>query len=227
LIAKNLQLVGDVFLENFLHSLIARDVVQTLKDLDYLKEQGVDIKIFIEQSSYFLRDKLISSVGTHIFSKYLEIFECFHEIYGKLRSAPNFFMLFEVSILGFIHDKNIQPIAEIPAKKIESQPTKKEEPKSDHTSEVKKVEKEKIEDSHLRENDKNIDWSKFDFNVLVTNIKNTTGKSFVSMSLKSSEYRIEENSLIITPNNSFNRDKISTPEVIGFLGEEIEKLVGV
>lgn len=226
MIAKNLQLVGDVFLENFLHSLIARDVVQTLKDLDYLKEQGVDIKIFIEQSSYFLRDKLISSVGTHIFSKYLEIFECFHEIYGKLRSAPNSFMLFEVSILGFIHDKNIQPIAEIPVKKTESQPvahqsTKKEEPKIKEVSEPKKVE------NINKPQDISIDWSKFDFNVLVTNIKNTTGKSFVSMSLKSSEYRIEENSLIITPNNAFNRDKISTPEVIGFLGEEIEKLVGV
>jgi DNA polymerase III gamma/tau subunit len=39
MIAKNLQLVGDVFLENFLHALIARDVPQVLKDLDYLKEQ--------------------------------------------------------------------------------------------------------------------------------------------------------------------------------------------
>jgi hypothetical protein len=73
--------------------------------------------------------------------------------------------------------------------------------------------------------EKNIDWSKFDFNMLVANIKETSGKSFVSMSLKASVFKMEGNRLVIKPNNDFNKNKINTPEIIGFLGEELEKIV--
>jgi len=196
MIAKNLQLVGDVFLENFSHALIAKDSMQVLKDLEYLKEQGVDIKIFLEQMTFFLRDKLIVSVGSHIFGKYLEIFERFHEIYSKLRFAPNAFMLFEISVLGLIHETRGEPViiekkVEVVKEKIISTP--KEEKKIPEkpiiSSEAEEVFEQTTEATVSKKSE--LDWKKFDFNTLVANIKFTPGKSFVSMSLKSSSYAIE------------------------------------
>lgn len=100
-------------------------------------------------------------------------------------------MLFEVCVLGCVHEakggdflleRKAEPVARKEVKvEAKKESPAKPEPVISQAPAVEAAPKQEV----------GMNWSKFDFMTLVANIKNTTGKSFVSMSLKSSTYTIE------------------------------------
>ncbi len=238
MIAKNLQLVGESFLEDFTFALIEKNQTQVLKDLDFLRQEWVDMRIFLEQAMYFLRDKLISHLGAHLFPKFFSLFNAFQEIYSKLRFVPNTFVLFEVSILALIHETKDGEIYIAPKKQEakEEKIVKKSEASHPEFSSgshdsilVEKTNENKQNEGIAKQvqNDvSSIDWSGFNFLSFIEEAKKSPGKSFVVMSLKASSFSVDRNILFIHPSTDFHKNKINTPEILGFLSGELEKIVG-
>lgn len=57
-IEENLELIGDDFLSDFSEGIIEKDTEKTLKNLTFLRERSLDVRLFIEQLLFFLRDKM-------------------------------------------------------------------------------------------------------------------------------------------------------------------------
>lgn len=104
---ENLQLVGDEFLDIFVHNLVKKDKTIVLENLDFLREKNIDVKVFIEEISFYIRDKIFQNIDANI-EDYLELFSVFGEIYAKLKFVPNTFILFEMEIVKFLNSWNIQ-----------------------------------------------------------------------------------------------------------------------
>lgn len=96
-IEENLELIGDDFLSDFTEAIIAKDTEKTLKHLAFLREKSLDVRLFLEQLLFFLRDRMKDSLQKITFGGYAELFAIFEGIYGRLKFSPDPFLLLETS----------------------------------------------------------------------------------------------------------------------------------
>ena len=96
-IEENLELIGEDFLVDFTESLISRDIEKTLKNLTFLREKSLDVRLFLEQLLFFLRDRMKDTLKKPAFRSYANLFEIFEGIYGRLKFSPDPFLLLETS----------------------------------------------------------------------------------------------------------------------------------
>lgn len=96
-IEENLELIGDDFLSDFTEALILKDQEKTLKNLAFLREKSLDVRLFLEQLLFFLRDRMKESLKKVEFGVYIELFEIFEGVYGRLKFSPDPFLLLETS----------------------------------------------------------------------------------------------------------------------------------
>ena len=141
----NLQLVWDDFLNEFIDNLNTKNKDKILKNLSFLKDKWIDVKIFLEEITFYLRDKIIASYWENIFHEYIKIFETFEELYWKLKYVPNTFTLLEIWVLRLIswEQKDI-PVIRQEAEKV----IKTETPAITKKEEIKVVEKTEIKEIH-------------------------------------------------------------------------------
>ena len=96
-IEENLELIGDDFLSDFIEALIAKDNEKTLKQLIFLREKSLDVRLFLEQLLFFIRDGMKEHLKKPDFMEYAKLFEIFEGIYGRLKFSPDPFLLLETS----------------------------------------------------------------------------------------------------------------------------------
>lgn len=229
---ENLQLVWDEFIEEFLNNIITKNLVEVMKNLDFLREKWIDVKIFLEEFWFYIHNKIITSIDSPDFNDLMTIYDNVIDIYGKLKTVPNTFMLLEFSLLKYIKDYSKSSVPEIKeviqkqqAPVIEKKVlTKKEEkisPKieKEKTEEIKEI---TIEES-LTKNEK-VPQKEFEIWVLLDSIKKDSWKWFILMSLKSCNISLEDSQLKIIASNEFNYKKINTPEIVSYIWEKIEKI---
>lgn len=231
----NLQLVWDEFLVEFSENIINKDKDRVIKNLEFLKWKWIDVKIFIEEMVFYLRNKLIANFWKSEFSSYIEIFEALQDIYSKLRFVPDTFSSLEIWILKIISGRFL-PSQEWQKgqewkknqewQKQEQKTLKKEEKKENvgndgNHSEIKSEKEEKIPKSEIKksENSKPLNIAE-----LIEKIKKEPWKWFVAMTLKASKFDIDEKNCIIHTSTKFNYDKLNTPELRHYLNSKIEEL---
>ncbi len=101
-IEENLELIGEDFLLAFVKALIEKDTDQTLAHLISLRDKSLDVRLFLEQLLFFLRDRMKDSLKKIEFSSYAQLFEIFEGIYGRLKFTPDPFLLLETSVFRCI-----------------------------------------------------------------------------------------------------------------------------
>lgn len=218
----NLQLVWDEFLIEFSENILNKNKDKVIKNLEFLKWKWIDVKIFIEEMVFYLRNELIANFWKSEFNSYIEIFEALQDIYSKLRFVPDTFSSLEIWILKIISDKSSFSWN---TPKIIEKVVKKEEIKIENKiiPEKEKLEKTEEKISEKTENKKN---EAVNIAQLIEKIKKEPGKWFVAMTLKASKFDIDEKKCIIRTSTKFNYDKLNTPELRHYLNSKIEELFG-
>jgi DNA polymerase III gamma/tau subunit len=128
-IEENLELIGDDFLSDFTEALITKDTEKTLKNLTFLREKSLDVRLFLEQLLFFVRDSMKEHLKKSDFGEYAKLFETFEGIYGRLKFSPDPFLLLETS--------TFRCIANYPVISQETNIPEKKENKSSLISEQK------------------------------------------------------------------------------------------
>lgn len=221
----NLQLVGDEFLNWFIDNLKSKNVREIQEKLSFLKNKWIDVKIFIEEITFFLHNTILTSLNSNDFNELVLIYDLFIDIYSKLKSVPNTFLLLEFSIIKYIGTSTIQ---EKPAITKTENSTKKDE-------KIIKIDKQKAEeniDNEILKNKKTVLEEKkiekeFSLSLFLDEIKKDSGKWFVVMSIKSSQISQKDWAINIYTNNEFNYNKLSSIEIQSYLKEKLEKLFSI
>lgn len=228
---ENLQLVGDEFLEIFAVNLINKDIKWVKENLEFLKWKWIDVKIFLEEMTFFLHTRIIDNLNiANIFNENMELYDMFLDIYSKLKTVPNTFLLLEYSTMKFLlwenkiieSNDNIPKQAEKP--KIETIKIEKKIENKKEDIEVKKEVKqvEEIFENEVKEVKK--EWKPFEISKLVDSIKQDKWKWFIAMSLMSSQIRYADGILYISASWEFNYNKLATMDVVNYIQEKLEVL---
>ncbi|MDD2565469.1 MAG: DNA polymerase III subunit gamma/tau [Candidatus Gracilibacteria bacterium] len=219
----NLQLVGDEFLEDFLSNITKYDYPKVIDNLSFLKEKGIDIKIFLEEFIYFLHSRILENNSGNEFIISMNLYDSLIEIYSKLKSVPNTFLLLEFSIIKFLKNDDITNYSNI---------VKKENPKVSESPRLiikeEKIEPKKdikIDSTEKEENNENT--KDFEIGIFLDSIKKDAGKGFILMSLKSSKLVFKQGVLKVYASNDFNYNKLSTPEIRAYLEDKLNSLFGI
>lgn len=106
-IEENLELIGDDFLSDFTESLVRKDIEKVLGHLVFLREKSLDVRLFLEQLLFFLRDRMKESLKKAEFGAYSELFEIFEGVYGRLKFSPDPFLLLETSAFRCVRAQSI------------------------------------------------------------------------------------------------------------------------
>ena len=226
-IEENLELIGDDFLSDFSEAIIEKDTEKTLKNLIFLRERSLDVRLFIEQLLFFLRDKMKDSLKKPVFGSYAELFDVFEGIYGRLKFSPDPFLLLETSVFRSIVSYS-RPAPELSIRE-------KSEPKT-IVSSVKKEEKTTIQSPEIesmptpisskQENLSTKPTRAFDFSRFIEHIRTVPKRSFVGLGLRVATYSEDGNKIIIHPDNDFNYNKLNASDVRLFLQEVLDTLFG-
>lgn len=224
-IQKNLWFTWNTFIDEFIKAIVLKDKKTVFEKLNTIKDNTVDIRTFFEETIYFLWDELKKLLDTPNFEIYFTIFQEFEENYRKLKFTPDPFLLFELMTLKLINNPKID-YKEIPKPILQESQAKSEQIKP--TKEKKKEEKleEFIEQIFSTEEIKKTEKNDVDFswNKLIEEIKKVKWKAFIGMSMLSSKYEINWNSLIIKTSNKFHFDKLDNPDIKITISKIIEKL---
>lgn len=174
-IEENLELIGDDFLSDFTLSLREKNTEKTLKNLTFLREKSLDVRLFLEQLLFFLRDQMKDSLKKPDFGSYAELFVIFESIYGRLKFSPDPFLLLETSVFRCIASPAPGLRENIPEIKTE---------KSTPPASVKKI--EIVEDTTpaprediRRDVDTQTSVTPFDFSRFIEHIRSVPKRSVV------------------------------------------------
>jgi len=224
----NLQLVWDEFLNWFIENIEKKNNKWVLENLSFLKNKWIDVKIFLEEITYFLHDKILNSLESDDFNTLVNIYDLFIEIYSKIKLVPNSFLLLEFSILKNLNLKTIpKEIVINEPKKIEEviKAPEKKEIKKEVEEVIIKVEKEeefKAEKPKEIKSDK-----KFELTKLLEEMKKDAGKWFLMMSIKSSKVSCHNWEVNIYANNDFNYDKMNAIDSLSYLKDKIKQVFDI
>ncbi|OIP51804.1 DNA polymerase III, subunit gamma and tau [Candidatus Gracilibacteria bacterium CG2_30_37_12] len=232
-IEENLELIGDDFLSDFIEALIAKESEKTLKHLTFLREKSLDVRLFLEQLLFFLRDRMKESLKKPDFGEYTKLFETFEGIYGRLKFSPDPFLLLETS--------TFRCIANYPVISQETSTSEKKENKASPAL-LKTIEKQVTSEVKVSENvapSNNLSSKSsvnavlentattFDFSRFVEHIRTVPKRSFVGLGLRVATYSEDDNIIVIHPDSDFNFKKLDTADVRLFLQETLDTLFGV
>ena len=232
-IEENLELIGDDFLSDFSEGIIEKDTEKTLKNLTFLRERSLDVRLFIEQLLFFLRDKMKDSLKKSTFGSYAELFDTFEGIYGRLKFSPDPFLLLETSVFRSIasYSHSVPELSqrEKPESKTIVSPAKKEENTIVKTPvSIEENKPESIPESSVNETISSTKpTTTFDFSRFIEHIRTVPRRSFVGLGLRVATYSEDGNTIIIHPDNDFNYNKLNASDVRLFLQEVLDMLFGV
>ncbi|MDD5376961.1 MAG: DNA polymerase III subunit gamma/tau [Candidatus Gracilibacteria bacterium] len=240
-IEENLELIGEDFLSDFTESLVVKDSEKTLKNLTFLREKSLDVRLFLEQLLFFLRDRMKDSLKKAEFSAYAELFELFEGVYGRLKFSPDPFLLLETSAFRCIAAQSafsvethvlekkavktlhVSPNTPLPNPLLEGEGTKSEKnppsPSRRRDGDEVEVPEEKTLSSQKPANS-------FDFSRFIEHIRTVPKRSFVGLGLRVSTYSEEGDTIVIHPDNDFNHKKLDSADVRLFLQETLDTLFG-
>lgn len=222
-IEENLELIGDDFLSAFVESLVAKDIEKTLKNLSFLREKSLDVRLFLEQLLFFLRDRMKESLKKIEFSAYSGLFEVFEGVHGRLKFAPDPFLLLETSVFRSIAASHSIVRVEVQSTSV---PEKKEA--KTPAPAVKQEEKPAVPAPVVETVSVPLKTSSgsFDFSRFVEHIRSVPKRSFVGLGLRVSTYSEEGDTIVIHPDNDFNLKKLDSADVRLFLQETLDTLFG-
>lgn len=222
-IEENLELIGDDFLSDFTEALIAKDAEKTLKNLIFLREKSLDVRLFLEQLLFFVRDSMKEHLKKSDFGEYAQLFETFEGIYGRLKFSPDPFLLLETSTFRCIATHSIAPqistISERKESKSSLEPGQKQEKKI--ISEVK------VSENTVSPKTSENTATTFDFSRFVEHIRTVPKRSFVGLGLRVATYSEDGNTIVIHPDSDFNFKKLDTADVRLFLQDTLDTLFWV
>lgn len=187
-IEENLELIGDDFLSDFIEALILKDQEKTLKNLAFLREKSLDVRLFLEQLLFFLRDRMKESLKKVEFGAYTELFEIFEGVYGRLKFSPDPFLLLETSTFRCIVTPSVihteSGVSEQKENKNSSIPAKKEQKSTVSSVSIEEKETQEITPiSSPQKSEENTPLTKpkspFDFSRFVEHIRTVPKRSFV------------------------------------------------
>ena len=233
----NLQLVWDEFLERLIATLKNKDRQKLLEDLEFLKDKWIDVKIFVEEATFFLHQKIMENLDSADHAFQMKLYDTFVDMYSKIRFVPNTFMLLELWLLKSISwNSTEEGKTQIEMKQVEKKIEKKvQEIKEKEDSvakegkpevaEMKKVEEKPVKEPKTEKGNaidqaerKKID---FDFSKFIESIRTDAGKWFIAMSLKASEFKLMPWKIVFFANNNFNLEKLSTSETKHYIRNKI------
>ncbi|EKE27955.1 MAG: DNA polymerase III, subunit gamma and tau [uncultured bacterium (gcode 4)] len=234
----NLQLVWDEFLKELIENLVSKSRKEVIVNIDFLRTKWIDVKIFLEELTFYLHNLLLSSENPARTQEYMGLYELFLEIYSRLKFVPNTFMLLEFSFIKYLtwFKKQIQEEYAVEVKKeiksaIKDRPKEippaKIEEKNELTSfkeEITIKEVQKTEENIKKEEKAPSANSRFEIDTLIDSMKKDKWRWFVAMSLKSSKLSLKDWELSIYVNNKFNYDKVSSPEIKVYIAGKLSEL---
>ena len=230
---EHLGFVSDTTIALIVDALVRDDRTQALTLIDSYRGRSVDVRRFVEQILITLRDRIADALDTPAFARYIRMFDVFADVYDRLRSTPDPFILMEVGILRLIHHaptetiipqlvspppppprKNPPPKAVTTTQKVTEAPTTRQT-----FEEVSSLPSPAITPSAYQ------DTSVFDMGTLIERI--TLKKSFVGMSLRACRHRIMDDILILIPSSDFHAGKLNPTEVRSLIIDEIKSIYGL
>ncbi len=242
----NLQLVWDEFLKELVTNLVNKSRKEAIANIDFLKTKWIDVKVFLEELTFYLHNLLLNWENPDKVKEYMELYDLFLEIYARLKFVPNTFMLLEFSFIkyltwikGPIKDEYVPEIKKEVRWAIAQEKTKEVEStaKIPEIETVQAISEAKIKDEPVaaiepieeeipvREVKKVSENAKrFEIDTLIDSIRKDKWKWFVAMSLKSSKLSFKDWELSIYVNNKFNFDKIAAPDTRAYIGEKMQEL---
>lgn len=244
-IEENLELIGEDFLSDFTEALISKDSDKTLGNLAFLREKSLDVRLFLEQFLFFLRDRMKESLKKQEFGSYAELFGVFENIYGRLKFSPDQFLLLETGTFRYIvpYSTVLQELPIREKKDVDrstaSSIKKKDETISDRppigkeqdVADLQKKDDSKaapdIQGSGERKSIGKKPENPFDFSKFIGHIRTVPKRSFVGLGLRVSTYSEEGDTIVIYPDNDFNYKKLDSADVRIFLQETLDTLFGV
>lgn len=226
----NLQLVGDDFLSSFINDLKDKNSHSIQEKLSFLKNKWIDVKIFIEEITFYLHNKILESLDSPVFNELVSVYDLFIDIYWKLKLVPNTFLQLEFSIIKYVN----LSVKEEKIEKIKSEEKPKKEEKIISTPEVKlenSLENKSTRTEETIFNNEKTEKKKvekeFILSVFLDEIKKDNGKWFVVMSIKSSQVNYRDWVVNIYANNEFNYNKLTSLEVQTYLKEKLDQLFSI
>lgn len=228
-IEENLELIGEDFLSLFVESLVQKDAHKTLENLAFLREKSLDVRLFLEQLLFFLRDRMKDSLKTVSFVSYAELFQVFEGIYGRLKFSPDPFLLLETSVFRCISAHITTPVSVVSEKKLETlstPPPRKTETISEKTPPLVASPEDissPVSDA-TKHTSTETPTTPFDFAQFIEHIRTVPKRSFVGLGLRVSTYSQDGNLIVIHPDNDFNLKKLDSQEVRLFLQETLDSL---
>ncbi len=241
-VIENLWIVWDEKLEEFLEKLLKKDNL-IINDFNNLIDEWKNIKLFFKDLIFFTKDKLeISILKGKININLIKILDNLQEYYSKTKNSIDENLIFFIWISKLLVEKSaLSPESSLPcgekgATKIKEEKEKKTEKKVekenieiedafdifwDNLEEDNNLEKKEILEKKINSNNNN---PSFSIDILISKIKTVPKKAFLSIWLKSSTYKIEENIFYIIPQNKFTWAKINVAENIVLIQEKLKEM---
>ncbi len=238
-IIENLWIVGDEKMEKFLEKLLKKDN-SIVSDFNILIDEGKNVKLFFKDLIFFTKDKLEASIlewKTDV--SLIEILDNLQEYYLKSKNSIDENLVFFIGISKILVDyKNVEKVIIKEEKNIKKE--KIVEKKIEKKQEIKKEENVEVEDAfdifwdspveektvEIKKEKTNITENVWNFSIdtLINKIKIVPKKAFLSIWLKASTYKIEENIFYVIPQNKFTWAKINVAENIVLIQEKLKEM---
>lgn len=244
-IEENLALVGEGFLGDFLAALANKDSVKILEKLNDLKHRSIEARRFFDELLFFMRDRLVESLSSPQFAIYERIFRAFEAAYGKLRDFPEPFLLLEITSLSLVNIASVTAMSEVPLRNAErvERPVSAPAPARATPAPTPASAPQIIEDIPTPSvplapvitesspvvvgSSGEIDPGAFNLLELVNYVKAQPGKGFVLAALKNGDFSFAGDVLTFGCSSEFERKKLDTPDIQGFIGDAISSLFGI
>lgn len=212
-IMNTLSMVDEIVLVNMVQSILKWDRESLKSLLSKMYRSHINIRIFIEEMLFYLRDELYEIHDKELWNEKMRIFDGFIAMYEKIKYVPDTFLLLEMTTLKLtasIEHSNDSTTQKWKDRNIEEEkenrrvrnPLQKEQEKENSSSEDRP----------------------FSFNHLVSNIREK--KASLANDLKNVTFEQQEKVLILYPRSKWTYDRIDTHEHKGIILMSLRELFG-
>ncbi|PID84037.1 DNA polymerase III, subunit gamma and tau [Candidatus Gracilibacteria bacterium] len=246
-VMATLSLIDESLITNIVSCLYEYNTQEIKEIIQKLKNEHIEVQGFFDSILYFLRDRLIETIGSEKFERYNEIFQ---ENYRDIKFIPDGLLLIEITLLRACTPKQQSiPQKQAPEKtqnetqnpqqkqdpKPNSAPTKIQKtpvpPPKENPPQATKTPQPKDETppkkdetpSKKEETPKTPPVENFSYRRLLDALGDHSGIRFA---LKSASFSCEGTCLTLSFTSKWNHDKVADPEAIILIQERLNSLFG-
>ncbi len=205
-------MVDEAILKNVIQGILSGDFGRMKDLLVKLSHTHIQVRIFVEELLFLLRDDLYSETDMTIWKQKVQIFDVLTEMYGKIKYTPDTFLLLEMTLLkltaGGVNpsEQKVAPPPQAPERKpISEAPPEVQKPET-FTETVSPEKKD------------------FSFSQFVARIRER--KPALALDLKETGFRVENTTLILISTSELRHGRLMTPEHRAIIQDTLREFVG-